>query len=111
MLRWHFATPSISHSTRRSGATIGFGWPNITIFRASPARQRTHCSAVGSPETVRRRLLKLLEQTRADEIIATAQIYDHTARLHSFEFAAEVFREINESSTEMRGMAECNRWS
>jgi luciferase family oxidoreductase group 1 len=54
--------------------------------------QRTRCSAVGSPETVRRRLQELLEQTQADEIIATAQIYDHAARLRSFEIAAEQFR-------------------
>jgi luciferase family oxidoreductase group 1 len=57
--------------------------------------QRTRCSAVGSPETVRRRLQELLEQTHADEIIATAQIFDHASRLRSFEIAAEVFRRIN----------------
>ena len=56
--------------------------------------QRTRCSAIGSPETVRRRFQELLEQTRADEIIATAQIYDHAARLHSFEIATEQFRAI-----------------
>jgi alkanesulfonate monooxygenase SsuD/methylene tetrahydromethanopterin reductase-like flavin-dependent oxidoreductase (luciferase family) len=56
--------------------------------------QRTRCSAVGSPETVRRRFQELLEQTHADEIIATGQIYDHAARLRSFEIAADVFREI-----------------
>jgi len=56
--------------------------------------QRTRCSAVGSPETVRRRFEELLAQTQADEIIATGQIYDHASRLRSFEIAAEVFREI-----------------
>ncbi len=56
--------------------------------------QRTRCSAIGSPETVRRRLRELLEQTHADEIIATAQIFDHAARLRSFEIAAEQFRAI-----------------
>ena len=56
--------------------------------------QRTRCSATGSPETVRRRLQELLEQTQADEIIATAQIYDHAARLRSFEIGAEVFRTL-----------------
>jgi luciferase family oxidoreductase group 1 len=60
--------------------------------------QRTRCSAVGSPETVRRRLEELLDETRADEIIATAQIHDHAARLRSFELAAAVFREISERS-------------
>jgi luciferase family oxidoreductase group 1 len=60
--------------------------------------ERTRCSAVGSPATVRRRLQALLEQTGADEVIATGQIYDHAARLRSFQIAAEVFREINAPS-------------
>jgi luciferase family oxidoreductase group 1 len=56
--------------------------------------QRTRYAAVGSPETVRRRLQEILELTHADEIIATGQIHDHAARLRSFEIAAQVFREI-----------------
>ena len=56
--------------------------------------ERMRCSAIGSPETVRRRLETLLEETVADEIIATAQIYDHAARLRSFEIAAEQLRKI-----------------
>ena len=54
--------------------------------------QRTRYAAVGSPETIRRRFQEFLAQTDADEIIATGQIYDHAARLRSFEIAAEVFR-------------------
>ena len=57
--------------------------------------ERTRYSVVGSPETVQRRLQELIELTHADEIIATGQIYDHAARLRSFEIAAEVFRETN----------------
>jgi luciferase family oxidoreductase group 1 len=53
--------------------------------------ERTRCAAVGSPETVQRRFRELLALTNADEIIATGQIYDHAARLRSFEIAAEVF--------------------
>jgi luciferase family oxidoreductase group 1 len=53
------------------------------------------CSAVGSPATIRRELEALIESTGADEIIATAQVYDHQARLRSFELAAGVFEEIN----------------
>lgn len=56
---------------------------------------RTQYSAVGSAETVQRRLEELLDETSADEIIATAQIYDHAARLRSFEIAADVFQQIN----------------
>jgi luciferase family oxidoreductase group 1 len=56
--------------------------------------QRTRYAAVGSPKTVRCRLQEFLAETQADEIIATGQIYDHGARLRSFEIAMEVFREI-----------------
>jgi len=44
---------------------------------------------VGSKETVLRRLAAFIEQTRADELIVSAQIFDHGARLRSFEILAE----------------------
>jgi alkanesulfonate monooxygenase SsuD/methylene tetrahydromethanopterin reductase-like flavin-dependent oxidoreductase (luciferase family) len=47
-------------------------------------------SVVGSPETVERGLLKLIEVTQPDEIIAAAHIYDHGVRLRSFELLADV---------------------
>ncbi|MFZ1220492.1 MAG: LLM class flavin-dependent oxidoreductase [Chthoniobacterales bacterium] len=56
--------------------------------------QRTRYAAVGSSETIRRRFQEFLAQTHADEIIVTGQIYDHAARLRSFEIAAEQFRAI-----------------
>jgi luciferase family oxidoreductase group 1 len=46
------------------------------------------CAAVGSPETVRGRLASLGARTGADELILTSQIYDHAARLRSFEIAS-----------------------
>ncbi|WP_240454562.1 LLM class flavin-dependent oxidoreductase [Caulobacter sp. 17J65-9] len=47
------------------------------------------CSVVGSPETVRAGLKAFAERTGADEIIVTAQIFDHAARLRSFEITAQ----------------------
>jgi luciferase family oxidoreductase group 1 len=47
-------------------------------------------SAVGSPETVRRGLSTIVELTRADELIIASHIYDHRARVRSFEIAAGV---------------------
>jgi luciferase family oxidoreductase group 1 len=47
-------------------------------------------SMVGSRETVRRGLEAFVERTRADELMVTGQIYDHAARLRSFELAAEI---------------------
>jgi len=48
------------------------------------------CSIVGAPETVRRGLLGFADETGADELMVTAQIFDHAARLRSFEIVAEV---------------------
>ena len=57
--------------------------------------QRTQFAAVGSPETVRHRIEEWLEQTGADEMIAVSQIYDHAARLQSYEIGSRVFQQIN----------------
>jgi luciferase family oxidoreductase group 1 len=43
---------------------------------------------VGSPETVRRGLQDFIALTKADELIIGAHIYDHRARLRSFEIVA-----------------------
>jgi len=46
-------------------------------------------SAVGSPETVQDWLKRFIDQTQADELILTGSIFDHQARLRSFEIAME----------------------
>jgi luciferase family oxidoreductase group 1 len=46
------------------------------------------CAAIGSPASVARRLGDLIARTGADEIILTSQIFDHAARVRSFEIAA-----------------------
>jgi luciferase family oxidoreductase group 1 len=46
------------------------------------------CAAIGSPATVARRIESLLTVTQADEAIFTSQIFDHRARLRSFELLA-----------------------
>ena len=43
---------------------------------------------VGSPSTVQRGLSGFMDRTAADEIIVSGQIYDHGARLRSFELIA-----------------------
>ena len=47
-------------------------------------------SFVGSPETVSRGVKSFLETTRADELIVSGHIFDHAARLHSYEIAARI---------------------
>jgi luciferase family oxidoreductase group 1 len=47
-------------------------------------------SVVGSPESVRVGLQAFIERTGADELMVTSQIYDHSARLRSYEITAQV---------------------
>lgn len=47
-------------------------------------------SVVGSAETTERGLRKIIEMTQADELILAAHLYDHKARMKSFEIAAKV---------------------
>ncbi len=49
-------------------------------------------SAVGSPETVREWLRRFVERTKADELMVSCQVFDHEARLRSYEIAAGVSR-------------------
>jgi alkanesulfonate monooxygenase SsuD/methylene tetrahydromethanopterin reductase-like flavin-dependent oxidoreductase (luciferase family) len=48
------------------------------------------CTAVGSPGTVREKLREFIAETRADELMIAGAMYDHRARLHSYEIAAQV---------------------
>jgi luciferase family oxidoreductase group 1 len=47
------------------------------------------CASIGTPEMVRSDLNNFIKQTGADELMITSQIFDHAARLRSFEIAAE----------------------
>lgn len=67
--------------------------------RLSPAEQAvlTHtlaCSAIGSPDTIKRELEDFIAHTGADELMITSQIYDHAARLRSYEMTAQVRSEL-----------------
>ncbi len=53
------------------------------------AAQTLQVSAVGALETVQKQMRRWLDATGADEIILTGQIFDHQARLKSFEIAAQ----------------------
>jgi luciferase family oxidoreductase group 1 len=50
------------------------------------------CSAIGSPETVRREVEAFVARTGADELMITSQIYDHAARVRSYEILADCIR-------------------
>jgi len=46
---------------------------------------------VGSPATVKARLDQLIDQSQADELMVLSMVYNHQARLHSYNLLAEAF--------------------
>jgi len=62
-------------------------WTPEEKIQASAMLER---SFVGSPQTVRAGLEEFSKQTAVDELIVASAIYDHTARLRSYEILAEI---------------------
>ena len=49
-------------------------------------------SIIGNPETVKSRLNAFLESTKADELMIHTMVYDHLARLRSYDIVADVWK-------------------
>ncbi len=54
---------------------------------------RTGGSIIGSKETVKRKLEAFLVESKADEIMVNAMVFDQSKRLRSYEIVAEIFGE------------------
>ena len=58
-----------------------------------PLSSAQPCQAIGSPDTVRSSLGRLLDATEADELMITTQVYDLEPRLRSLELVRGLFDE------------------
>jgi luciferase family oxidoreductase group 1 len=72
-----------------------------TAAEKAMVQSRLNGSIIGNRETVSRELKEFVERTQADEIIVNAIIYDHEARLRSYEIVADVW--LREASTSAVG--------
>ena len=57
----------------------------LTPFDRAQITDMLSCSAIGTPEHVQAALAAFVEATGADELMVTSQIFDHSARLRSYE--------------------------
>jgi luciferase family oxidoreductase group 1 len=57
------------------------------------------CAVVGGPETVRRGLDDFVQSTGADELMITANIFDHDKRKRSFEIIADIHGGMTAAAT------------
>jgi luciferase family oxidoreductase group 1 len=69
----------------------GYG-ETLPIEARALLRAALSASAIGSPARVKAEIASFVERTGADELMITSQVYDHAARLRSFEIAAEAMR-------------------
>jgi luciferase family oxidoreductase group 1 len=60
----------------------------LTPVEAHMIEEMLAYTVAGSAETVRRGLESIVDRTGADELMLTSQIYEHSARLRSYELAA-----------------------
>jgi len=100
----------LATSGRQSFANLRRGMPttlpppnrefekDVMPFRGIPLQEIQSVSIVGSPNTVRDDLTDLITRTQADELIVVSHIYDHSARLRSYEIAADVASDLTPQS-------------
>jgi luciferase family oxidoreductase group 1 len=60
------------------------------------------CAVVGSPQTLEQGLASFVDRYTPDEIMVTAQIFDHAARLKSYEILSETWRRLNTNTASER---------
>ncbi|MGA2813463.1 MAG: LLM class flavin-dependent oxidoreductase [Candidatus Acidiferrum sp.] len=78
---------------------IGAFW---TPAEQAMASQSLLCSAIGSAETVARKLQKFIEVTEPDELFITGLVYKHADRLRSYEIVAELRKGMAAGNKEPR---------
>lgn len=99
----------LATSGRQSFANLRRGMPttlpppnrefekDVTPFTGIPLQDLQSVSIVGSINTVRDDLTDLIRRTQADELIVVSHIYNHSARLRSYEIAADAASDVASS--------------
>ncbi|WAH37914.1 LLM class flavin-dependent oxidoreductase [Alicyclobacillus dauci] len=62
----------------------------LNEYERQALQQQLGATIAGGPETVKTKLQKFVDDTQADEIMVISQIFDHQARLRSYEMLAEI---------------------
>ncbi|MGG4012908.1 LLM class flavin-dependent oxidoreductase [Bacillus smithii] len=65
-------------------------------FEKEAVRHQVYYTFVGSKKTVKEELQEFLDKTQVDELMVVSHIYDHSARLRSYEILSEIWNEKTE---------------
>ena len=66
-------------------------------------KEMSRCAAVGTGDMVEQQIRLFLDETGADELIIVCSIFDHEARLKSYEITSDIAKHINSPTAEVRG--------
>lgn len=69
-------------------------WNQIGNSERALLNQVLSCSAIGAENKVLDELTAFIAQTNTDELMITSQIFDHAARLHSYEITAKIYSRL-----------------
>jgi luciferase family oxidoreductase group 1 len=99
---WRLATTQFQSFLRLIRGTPGQMLPPVdtmdglwTAQEKALVDARLGGSVIGGARAIKENLAKMLSETRADELMINAMIYDHAARLRSYEIVADVWRGKN----------------
>jgi luciferase family oxidoreductase group 1 len=67
---------------------------SVEPFERALIEQTLSVAAVGSRATVTRKLQEIIDRTAADELIIASQVFDHAARLRSYDITASVRQQL-----------------
>jgi luciferase family oxidoreductase group 1 len=90
-------TVDLNYVRRSKGEYLPLASPEDAAAYPFTEADRRHISRnrarvfVGSSDTVRARLMPLVEASHADEVMITSAVHDHAARKHSYELMAQAF--------------------
>ncbi|MXV16729.1 LLM class flavin-dependent oxidoreductase [Hufsiella ginkgonis] len=65
-----------------------------STYEQATVEQMLKYSFIGGPQTVTQDLRDFIGQTQADELMITSHIYDHAARMRSYQLMAEAMRQV-----------------
>lgn len=63
-----------------------------SIYEEEAVKQMLTYSFIGGPETIKNKMEAFIELSGVNEVMATSHIYDHHARVRSYELFADVFK-------------------
>ncbi|GEN09251.1 luciferase family oxidoreductase, group 1 [Myxococcus fulvus] len=67
----------------------------ITEYELAEVESMLACSIVGNPQQVEEGLRSFIAEVQPDELMVTSQIFDHTARLRSYELLAQAHARLS----------------